>query len=649
MKRLRQNFLLALHFKRIDVIGLPESGKTTLGKVLKSYYGFESIDKKKHTSVIRISLCHVIDCLLHECPIDTDESKIFKANLPTNFRNHEKTKWFGSALMTAIPPLATQLKAVLGDACAQRLACIDDSADYIFEHAEKICDPTYNATENDYLHAKTHTLKCIWTVVEQQALKVYDGGWPTPSTWFKKFPRAAVILTVNATDWNKDHFKEALSMVKQVANATQRTQIPILVVVTKADLVPHLPTFSKPIDVSASASSSIFLTSQRSQLLCVVSWPKSSDCIKVTSACNGIENFSKFCCYVKPLSQDTHCVLSCFSDLFVFIDFLSSAIARSFAPLASFMVPSPFDCVFSFCRKPVAKYPLSKFSYSFRSRLFELATLQESYNIQLADVDQTINFRFVVKKANTVRKMCYNQKENSLYVCTIGDKTIEADQMTLFHAYDLIVLYDVDSSVFSRVLLRQFRCAPCTFRVVNSTIDAAFLTEYCRFYRLLEHPDCILKLELCQITVPNIFKELAKLNMFVYTIGFKKCNINWLYSLLNCEQPCVERVNLLGSFEEIFCNVDADSFERLFTFRDCERPYQLRIIFEPREHAEWIDIKDDLKKILKNNFIECLTGIDPQYPDVEIVTHYERHVFIHKKSTYWSDGYSSFKKTYSDF
>uniref|UniRef100_A0A7E4WCR2 DPPIV_N domain-containing protein n=1 Tax=Panagrellus redivivus TaxID=6233 RepID=A0A7E4WCR2_PANRE len=150
------------------------------------------------------------------------------------------------------------------------------------------------------------------------------------------------------------------------------------------------------------------------------------------------------------------------------------------------MIRSLFDCICPPHRTPTAEvyplpelpsvsespkiYPVSKYAYSFQRRLRELATPKEAYNIQLADIDQTIDLNPTITHSNNYTyRMVYNQQLNDLYILdTANNKTKKVNNSTLYNV-ESIYLYNVDASVFDHALFRQILNDPhYLLYIVNS-------------------------------------------------------------------------------------------------------------------------------------------------------------------------------------
>uniref|UniRef100_A0A7E4WE79 FBA_2 domain-containing protein n=1 Tax=Panagrellus redivivus TaxID=6233 RepID=A0A7E4WE79_PANRE len=294
------------------------------------------------------------------------------------------------------------------------------------------------------------------------------------------------------------------------------------------------------------------------------------------------------------------------------------------------MVHSLFNCIFPFRQKPASTYPLSKYSYSFQRRLRELATPKEAYNIQLADVDDTLNFDPKVKY-KFKSTMCYNQTENALFLRGNGEN-MEFDETILYDVYGL-KLYNVDSSVFDHMLFQKLLRKPKWLTIWNSTIDSTFITECARQYGKLRQYQSVW-LESCNVTTSNIFEEIRKQNFAFDEITFSNCfNFDWINSLLLLKKPLEPNIILRGTLDDIFWNVNADNFEKLFIHKNkCDNIRYLVINCEPQASVTWHDIKHRILNVFNNNFVECDDRI--QEFDLEISTSDERCRFVYRKSVW---------------
>uniref|UniRef100_A0A7E4VNI2 FBA_2 domain-containing protein n=1 Tax=Panagrellus redivivus TaxID=6233 RepID=A0A7E4VNI2_PANRE len=285
------------------------------------------------------------------------------------------------------------------------------------------------------------------------------------------------------------------------------------------------------------------------------------------------------------------------------------------------MVKSPFDCIFPFNRskKPTSEpqkcYPLLKLSGETRIRLRELASPLEAYNLQRADIDQTMNlvpFQYTIRGHFRVDEFGLHRR------APIGKTALVVDSNTLYTAETLeICNITFDNPIFGHLILNS---SHLTFTSCN--LDQRFLDAL----KLRLTGTCFnLKLQFCNLPEPNTLTKLAEAvpsaNM-VY-IQLRNCE-NWYSIVLNANKTWTFKVELHGTLEDILRDITIEDFCKLLN-TDYFGTFTLEFHIQP-ETATWEDTEAVLVSYFDGHF-RSTEFVGAFYAGLKVIVQNEEHFY----------------------
>ncbi|XP_022900376.1 guanine nucleotide-binding protein G(o) subunit alpha-like [Onthophagus taurus] len=240
---------------KILLLGAGESGKSTLVKQMKIIhtdgYSFEELSSYRPT---------VLDNLLASMKYVLSGMGLLRINL-----EFSRNKYHAQMVLTSkscfdmnffvIPDVAASLQALWADR-GVRLAVtrgyeyeLNDSALYLFENMDRICDPKYVPTPTDVLRARVRTQGIIETNfrINDIIVSMYDVGGQRSQRkkWIYCFDDVRAVLFVVSLsgydmtlleDPNVNRLVESLNLFKQIVNNPFFRDASFVLLLNKFDL-----------------------------------------------------------------------------------------------------------------------------------------------------------------------------------------------------------------------------------------------------------------------------------------------------------------------------------------------------------------------------------------------------------------------------
>lgn len=240
---------------KILLLGAGESGKSTLVKQMKIIHadGFSLAELSSFRPT-------VLDNLLASMKYVLSGMGLLRINL-----EHSRNKLHAQTVLSAascfdlnfsvLPNVAASLQALWSDR-GVRLAVargyeyeLNDSALYLFEHMERICDPKYVPSPTDVLRARVRTQGIIETHfrINDMIVSMYDVGGQRSQRrkWIYCFDDVKAVLFVVALsgydmtlveDSNVNRLEESLNLFGQIVNNPFFREASFVLFLNKFDL-----------------------------------------------------------------------------------------------------------------------------------------------------------------------------------------------------------------------------------------------------------------------------------------------------------------------------------------------------------------------------------------------------------------------------
>uniref|UniRef100_A0A7E4V793 G domain-containing protein n=1 Tax=Panagrellus redivivus TaxID=6233 RepID=A0A7E4V793_PANRE len=220
--------VFARHLRQVDVVGPPNSGKTTLLKAIHCHYGIDPADVVSYRDQIWCTLA----------------TTVYQVGVHKGLKSPEWDQFKARYQIGTIPPLDVlhSVRAI----CVQIQEETDDDYFDLFEKFSPgitkyltklaiICRDNYEPTHDDILSFQGAKIKSVSAVIDQVPFKFCDRGFP-PSTFFPSARREFVVFCINSLAI-KTGYSYSFSMLEAVLGHKTYKKSLVGIIFTKIDLL----------------------------------------------------------------------------------------------------------------------------------------------------------------------------------------------------------------------------------------------------------------------------------------------------------------------------------------------------------------------------------------------------------------------------